>query len=399
MKKSIVILIMVLCCFASLPAQTNQRVYDETFSKGVELLNSQKFSSAIPYLQEAYEMFDKLGSNAGKINQPAFGLQLCYERLGDYEKALKYGSVYSASIKEVLGFTHKDYLNNLSKILFYNLKLQDYGAALNTGDEWLSLAAKSYGENSKDYAEAMSAIGIVYQNLASYYSSEQDYENAKENGEKALKIIEQYQGKDNLTYAIILDNLGKYYRNLGYNERAYHISLEVVERFKKLTGENSIDYMIALEQLAGHTADIGKIDEAIELCERAMNLAKRLGGTPNKYYASCADNYASYLRVKGDKERSLQYRLESYEIWDNLKDNNLLDWLISSDNVIINYVTCFGDYDKAVEYGEKVLKHPKLNSFKHLPVAQDIFVRMRNVYTALGKPEKTHEVEKYIVGN
>lgn len=398
MKRLIIILIVISCCFACLPT-TNQRVYNETFSKGVELLNSQEFSSAIPYLQKAYEMFDKLSSNAGKTNQPAFGLQLCYEELGDYEKALKYGNVYSASIKKALGTTHKDYLDNLSKILFYNLKLQDYEAALDTGVEWRSLAAKLYGENSKDYAEVMSTIGIVYQNLASYYSSEQDYENAKQNGEKALKIIEQYQGKDNLSYAIILDNLGKYYNNLGYNERAYHISLEVVELFKKLTGENSIDYMMALEHLAEHTANVGKIDDAIELCERAMNLAKRLGETPNKYYASSADNYASYLRVKGDKERSLQYRLVAYEIWDNLKDDYLLDWLISSNNVIINYVTDFEDYDKAVEYGEKVLNHPKLNSFRHLPVSQYIFVQMRDIYTALGEPEKSRGVGKYIVGN
>lgn len=397
MKKSILILgFLVLSAIlfdgGKAVAAANINEYQNMLSNGAELLYQSNYSSAIPYLERAYSIYDTEGES-GETNQAALGLEVCYRNLRDFEKAFKYGLEYQNSIKKVLGKATKEYLDRYGYLAYYQLSLKQFDKALELTNECLQLTEELYGKETVEYSEALKTKAMVYQATATDYSSRQDYYNAMTNGEKALELYAQCEGMESLSYAIMLDNLGKYYNEVGAFEKGYMASLTVLPIFKNVCGEKSMDYLIALSNYAGSCDRMGKTREAIDISHTMLELAEEILGKDWMGIYVVKDNLANYYLKLENKEEAIKYRKETFDYWNANRGDYPTDWLICASNFMIDLFS-MEKYAEAKEIGEIVMTDPLFEIVKKQSSGQDIIALMIDIYQKTNEPEKAHELMK-----
>ena len=166
------------------------------------------------------------------------GLQL--QSQGKIRDAL---DIFNQVVQLRLHGEHMDFVHSAET---YNLiaaaysQLGEYNQAIENGEKAVDIYKRRYGKNHEHYATSLS-------NLASYYTSRNapgDRQHAVELGEEALRCIPD----DNPAFAHAMLNLVVFYSNSGDKVRAQRYSKIALKKMKKME-KNTINYATMLSNI------------------------------------------------------------------------------------------------------------------------------------------------------
>ena len=224
-----------------------------------------------------------------------------------------------------------------------------YDEAIHLVHKTLPLVIKTYGKSSIEY--------YTFLNMASQIYSDAD------NDKQALILIEEVIngikksiGINNLIYAKAISNKALFLANLGQAAKSIPIFGEASMIFK--SHEPTIEYATCLKDLAIAYYDTGQYDKAKSSLRAANEILSVSESTIKD---------AEWVNIKiaiDDIESALgNYReaiVRSQQLLQDLKSNNLhpqlQNWILTS--LVSNYRKD-GDYSKAIEEGQKLLKLSK----------------------------------------
>ena len=283
-------------------------------NKGILLYNKNDYKNAIIFLLNAYEFYNEILDESGKISL-LNTIAICYKKTNDFEnsiitfkKALNLNSINSDA-----------YFNTLGLLTQYMNEIEDFNKAEKMSLFYLSEAKKIKGESNKIYLSALYELCHLYikadiYNLAEKYCNELIELNNKKYGKFSLEsleannfLIQLFEREGKLIEAEklaieVLNNYYLYHKNENLNIALTHNLLAVIQEglFKKelaITnykkgiaiildnfGKNNSNYVLLIENLASLYIGIQNyqdaelyINEAIQIND--INEAIQINGS------------------------------------------------------------------------------------------------------------------------
>lgn len=167
---------------------------------------------------------------------------------------------------------------------FYSTK-GDYNQAIDTGKTAVNMLEKKLGIKHNTY-------NIVLANLAAYYAArggQEDFETAVSLGEAAIKYIK----KGTLEYSSTLNALVVYYSMIGNRAAAKNISEKAKKETQKRLKSEGIHYATVLNNQSIQLANAGNYEDAIEFAQQAKECYEQTNGTQTLTYAKLLNNMAT----------------------------------------------------------------------------------------------------------
>lgn len=186
--------------------------------------------------------------------------------------------------------------------------------------EGLSLHAKNYGKNKRNYYTLLTTLGELYRSLAKYSLAEKNFIEAQKVAEKVLgkqseeynniynslgllyKDIGQYtKAKQNLetarqyyqnkaSYGTVLNNLGLLYMAQGLYEKAEKVFLKALGQHAKTLGVLHYEYATVLNNLGLLYFNMGVYSKALPRYKQALKIKQHHYGRMHPYYANSLGN-------------------------------------------------------------------------------------------------------------
>lgn len=428
--KRLLMLIASICAGLGINAQniSNLAISDSLYAKGVTLYNQTKYNEAIPYFRECNRI-DKaeLDSASNRLIYPSMWLSSCYLQLNDTitakslskyykyppidkrltiesdslsllgEKEMRYGNVSKAidyflqcgKIEERnLGKAHYWHANTLRNISKIYISSADYTKAIEFCKEALGIYEMI--ANSED------EITSILIDICNCYTQLQDFDEAKDWGERTLGVIKANYGQLHPEYSNILMLLMRtnyalgeleesidmgylvlkllsennienydlyvsvlkdlYYINLsdGRYSEAINLSKALLEIEDKTNGKMTINYIVTLSDISKYYAALGNFYEAIKYGENAQSLGKSIF-TEDKYsYSILINNLAYYYSNVGNYNEAIELAKEVLRLREQ-EDGSSANSLSALVNLSA-YNSYQGNYTEALHYGEQALK-------------------------------------------
>ncbi|MCB9335790.1 MAG: tetratricopeptide repeat protein [Flavobacteriales bacterium] len=235
------------------------------------------------------------------------------------------------------------------------------------------LQSKKYPAN-----QIFSHKATAINNLAFLYHAVSEYEKAKNEYDKSLKIF--YQVKDTngiiMAYnniAMVLKDMGDIDLTLDYLDKAYLLSDKI----------QSLDLLhMTFTNYSAIYIRMGLIDKALTYAYKGLKIQEQIGGDYGKGYA--LNNIASLFYMQKDYEKAEVYYLKSLEVREKINDE------IGVATVYNNLAKVYdvkGDNKKAEEYYFKCLdKRKEINTPEG--VAQS-YSNLGLFYFKMGQIDKT----------
>ena len=319
-----------------------------------------------------------------------------YSNLGDYRKAVEFGTQAMNICKQTLEENHPGYATSLSNLASYYCDLGEYNKAIEIGTMAMNLRKHTLGEKHLDYALSLS-------NLAGYYSNLGEYNKAVELGTQALNIRKQALGEKHPDYASSLNNLANYYYSLGDYNKAVELGTQALNIRKQTLGEKHPDYASSLGCLANYYSRLGNYNKAIELGRQALNIRKQTLGEKHPNYASSLGCLADYYSRLGNYNKAIELGRQALNIRKQTLGEKHPNYATSLNN-LANYYSGLGDYNKAVELGTMAMniyketlgeKHPDYAS--SLSNLASYNYQCHNYQEAYRLLSKSIRIQKHIV--
>ncbi|KAL7269137.1 hypothetical protein RUND412_008210 [Rhizina undulata] len=149
-------------------------------------------------------------------------------------------------------------------------------------------------------AEAASALGFAYEELA-YYKQ------AEELCQIALTCYEKTFRKDHLSTLQSENNLGRIFYHLGRYDDALEKYEQVSVGRKKILGKNHISTLKTVQNIAVIFHYQGRYDEALELYQRALVGMEKTLGKDHPDTLNTLNNMASVFSNQGQYDEALEY--------------------------------------------------------------------------------------------
>jgi CHAT domain-containing protein/Tfp pilus assembly protein PilF len=188
-------------------------------------------------------------------------------------------------------------------------RMRQGAKALPALDEAVTIARERFGENRREYAEALRflgyalrdsgdfgkaidamekalaiqqaqaevdirAVAVLQLNLAQTLKISGDGEHALERYEQALASDAVAADPGGRTRPAILHGMANLYRGRGDNARALVLYAQAVPLFASVFGERSVQLAQVLNNYGNAQANVGDYDKAIALYERALDIAR-----------------------------------------------------------------------------------------------------------------------------
>ncbi|WP_448528787.1 tetratricopeptide repeat protein [Raineya sp.] len=204
------------------------------------------------------------------------GIQLNQE--GKYQEALQ----YLESAKKVL---NKENFGNyyhflLGSLVISTQNLKMWGKASQYADEYLAVLKEKFGENDKNYAEAIMDIAFIYEMANEFQKAEQCYL-------FMLRYVEKTQGKQSKAYVAQLNNLAATY----FLKNDFKTALKYLQENKdisaKVNGNKSTDHALILENIGQCYRYVKDCKNAKPYLQEAMEIFREQKGTSSKEYQRC----------------------------------------------------------------------------------------------------------------
>ena len=336
-------------------AQTETEI-QEWCINGVAAYEQDLYQEAIIWLEkckEAYERLQKQDNDYYRRSLEYLGnsyheFAVEYYRIGDYAKAVEYGTQAVEIYRSVLGERHPYYVGVLSNLAVYYSSLGDYAKAVEVGTQAMEIRRSVLGERHPDYATSLNNLALNYSRLG-------DYSKAVEYGTQAMEILRSVLGEQHPDYATTLHNLVSYHFYLGDYSKAVEYGTQAMEIFRSVLGEQHPDYTTSLNNLALNYSRLGDYSKAVEYGTQAMEILRSVLGEQHPDYAASLHNLASYYFHLGDYSKAVEYGTQAMEILRSVLGEQHPSYAQSLSN-LAGYYSSLGDYSKAVELGSQSLE-------------------------------------------
>ncbi len=363
--------------------------FNTNVSKGTDAYNSGQYELAIKYLEPCAEIASQDTTKEAQEDAANLFCFIAYSyfELGEYVKAIEFGTQALNIRKQVLGESHPDYAASLSDLAGYYSYLGDYSKAVELGTQALNIRKQALGETHPGYASSLSNVSRYYSDehnytkaiklgtqalnihkqldethpdyiaslsdLASYYSNSGDDTKAIELWTQALNIRKQVLGETHPDYIASLSDLASYCSCSGDYSKAIEFGTQLLNIRKRVLGESHPDYATSLSDVSRYYSDEHNYTKAIKLGTQALNIRKQLDETHPDYIASLSD-LASYYSNSGDDTKAIELWTQALNIRKQVLGETHPDYIASLSELASN---CFlsGDYTKAVEFGTQLL--------------------------------------------
>jgi len=195
---------------------------------------------------------------------------------------------------------------------------------------------------------ATSDRGALLNRLASYHAMLGQYDEARQQGEQALRILKHNAGSDHHATIVALGNLATYHYHLGNYGEAVRLGNEVLQAYRQCEHHAVADRATALNNLAGYYAKLGNYAKAVTLGEEALAAyGQAPGGKNGNSYASAMSKLASYHAAQGDLDAAIQLGTQALEMRRQLVGDSSMAYATTLSN-LSSYYAGKGDYGQAI---------------------------------------------------
>ena len=285
------------------------------------------------------------------------------------------------------------YLTLKNNIVYYLKNLGKYQEALTLQDEILSRRITLNGPNSKEVAEALGDIGLLYSfmydsksaiiffseqlgiyeqlidkhsdeylntlnHLAQEYINSSQYSKAIENFQLIADLAKESLGDKNPNYWSALNNVSEAYRLSGQYKKALDIGKMVVDNLEILVAKNDENYLIALGNLATYYDLCGNTKESLIIAEEVCGIMKESFGTKDLLYLTSMNNLAFLYFKTGDYLKAIEIEEKAVNLTkEALGENN--DLYAMRVSTLGTFYARLGNYDKAIHLEKEALEIKK----------------------------------------
>jgi tetratricopeptide (TPR) repeat protein len=212
-------------------------------------------------------------------------LGLCYDSLGDYQKAIEHHQQQLDIAREI--GDRQGEANSLGNLGLCYDSLGDYQKAIEHHQQQLDIA-REIG-NRQGEANSLGNLGLCYDSLG-------DYQKAIEHHQQSLDIAREIgdrQGEANSlgNLGLCYDSLGDYHKAIEHHQQSLDIAREIGNR----QGEAN-----SLGNLGLCYDSLGDYQKAIEHHQQSLDIAREIGNRQGE--ASSLGNLACALLFKGNTD-------------------------------------------------------------------------------------------------
>jgi CHAT domain-containing protein/Tfp pilus assembly protein PilF len=262
-----------------------------------------------------------------------------YYKKGLYEKAIYFGEQAKIAAQKESGIDSRNYANSLNNLaLLYN-NMGNYTKAEPLYVEAMNIWKKVLGTEDPDYATSMNNLAFLYHNTGNYTKAEPLYV-------EAMNIWKKVLGTEHPDYALSLNNLAGLYSNTGNYEKAEPLFVEAMNIRKKMLGTQHPDYAQSLNNLAALFESMGNYTKAEPLYVEALNIWKKVLGTEHPDYAQSVNNLAVLYYKMGNNAKAEPLFVEALNIRKQILSTQHPDYAQSLNNLAALYES-MGNYTKA----------------------------------------------------
>ena len=193
------------------------------------------------------------------------------------------------------------------------------------------------------------SYGKTLNNLATFLSHQQQYDEAIELLETAMKVIEGAVGKNHADYLRCVSDLSATYRMSGNLEKADELANQSSYVSNSLNNSDNTKYAKSLSKQAAVFASNGNYLRAIEHEQKAFAIFKKRDDRLNM--ALSLGHLATYLSNEGKREKAFETARQSLDIFTSQKDTSVY-YAQALNNTAILYFNA-GEYPMATHYGKQ----------------------------------------------
>ncbi len=228
---------------------------------------------------------------------------------------------------------------------------------------------------------------LCYNNIASLYGNQGEYENAMEYCRKALNISEKIHGKEHPYTATSYNNIAVIYHKQSKYENALEQHTKALDIRKKILGEEHPDTASSYNNIASLYDNQGVYAKAEEYCWEALNIRKKILGEEHPDTATSYSNIGYIYYNQGKYAKAEEYCWEALHIREEILGEEHPDTATSYNNIALLYLQQ-PDYDKAKEYYTKALNIRKVKFGEEHPYTASSFYDIGCLYSKQGESEK-----------
>ncbi|WP_373550300.1 CHAT domain-containing protein [Haliscomenobacter sp.] len=344
MKKAILYTIMLLSGFFSY-GQGGIDKADSLVQQARYLNQDRKFKEALEKMALAEPLtMNAFGQESIRYADLCYVYGLIQYSYGDYKDAKKWLDLCRAIRLKLLGKEHLDYLRSLYYLgnVYYHMG-DNYERAEQCYLEVKAIEEYTVGVNSLEYAGILSALGMLYIQMANYDVSEKYLL-------EDLKIREEKFGNDSTKYYGTLNNLGTVYLGKKQYEKAKKLYNTNVRFVSSIFGKEHIYYAGGIMNMASVYLKSGKPKDA----ELLFLESKRILENTADYlkipsYMSCMEFLGELYYALGKYDLAEHYHLIAKELRGKELGTEHLSYQMSLANLSLVY-WAKKDYVKAVLY-------------------------------------------------
>ena len=245
------------------------------------------------------------------------------------------------------------------------------------------------GIKSKELSRILERVGVCLR-------EDGKYQQARELLTKAVDIMNETGGRDNLNMFTAMAHLASTLRNQGKWEDAAKLEEEVMEARIRLLGKEHPDTLTAMANLASTLRNQGKWEDAAKLEEEVMEARIRLLGKEHPDTLTAMANLASTLRNQGKWEDAAKLEEEVMEARIRLLGKEHPDTLTAMGN-LASTLRNQGKWEDAAKLEEEVMEARIRLLGKEHP---DTLTAMANLASTLrnqGKWEDAAKLEEEVM--
>ncbi len=213
-------------------------------------------------------------------------------RAGQYPKALERAQRAVDIRREILGDRHHFYADSLSWLGLIYQQLGSYAKAEAIFKQNISIYKETLGEKHPDYGNALNNLAGLYHDTGANAKAEPLYK-------ESLEIEKETSGEGSKGYAISLSNLATNYRELGNYAQAEPLYLQSLAIKKRVLGERNPSYLLGLSNLAALYQSMHELDKAEPLCKQVLETRKEVLGEQHPDYGASLNGLANVYRGMG----------------------------------------------------------------------------------------------------
>ena len=235
--------------------------------------------------------------------------------------------------------------NTLTIALNAASKIYNYSSALSYALEAAKAAIKEYGEGSKEYANSLANLGVMYSNHGEYKKAEQFHE-------QALNIYKNLLGDRNFYVANALNNLASAYQDQLALPKATTLYQEALEIRQEVLGKEHPDTASSLYNLGIIYSMQFEHKKAESFFNESLIINKKVLGENHPATATSLRGLASVYQEQERFTESESYYMKALEIYRKEPANNRLTIAYCLNNLAWLYLSIGRHYESIPLYEE-----------------------------------------------